>query len=242
MGVTDDLDAGADDRPFADDDVAGDLGGGEEDRRRGDRRDCAAVRVELCHAESLHGGFDRGRGGFGDGQIAVAQLAEALKVGRRHSSDDPCRAPNGDHVAGEGHAGRYEGALTEEHPVAEPASGHEDRCVPNLAKIAYRDADGQAAMPECRAPANVDGNAGGADDHRVLDHRGPGADRDAAGSRANDGTFGEQRAGPEPDTPDNDRRPGDPRRRLLDVPDHGVSAHWWANDGAPSTAKARSSR
>ena len=46
--VADDLHAGADDRVLADDDVAGDLRGVEQHRRRGDRRGLVAVGVQLC--------------------------------------------------------------------------------------------------------------------------------------------------------------------------------------------------
>src|SRR5438045_9679958 len=61
MGVADDLDPGADDRPFADNDVAGDLGAGEQHRGGGDAGENAPVVVELAHGAGLRSGFDQVR-------------------------------------------------------------------------------------------------------------------------------------------------------------------------------------
>ena len=55
VGVTDDLDAGTDDRAFTDDDVTGDLGGREQGGRGGDRRQDASIRVELAHGDRSPG-------------------------------------------------------------------------------------------------------------------------------------------------------------------------------------------
>jgi len=66
VGVADDLDARPDDGALADDDVAGDLGGGEQDRRGCDGRQDAPVRVQLLHGPSLLEFFDGDRGRRGE--------------------------------------------------------------------------------------------------------------------------------------------------------------------------------
>ena len=57
---------------FADDDVSGDLGSGEQHGRRSDGRRYAAVVVELTHAEALQCRSDGGEGVRWERQIAAA--------------------------------------------------------------------------------------------------------------------------------------------------------------------------
>ena len=99
--VADDLDARADDRAFADDDIAGDLRGREEHRRRGDGRNDAAVRVELAHGIGLLCAFDGDRGTRRDRQVAAPQACEPREVVGRGVSHDACRPADRDDVVGQ---------------------------------------------------------------------------------------------------------------------------------------------
>ena len=243
VGVADDLDARADDRAFADDDVAGDLGGREQGRRRGDGRHDASVLVQLAHGDRLLGVFDGDRGRRRDRQVAVAQGEEAGEVVGRRRADDAGRATDGDDVARQGHPGRHERALAEEDAVAEPGAGHQDRGVADLAQVADRRADHDAAVAEDGAPPDRRRDRAGADDDRVLEHGRPGADLHRGVVGADDGALGEQRSLTQARRAHDHGRRGDLRRADLGVAQRvGRSgAHRWANDGAPSTVKARSS-
>ena len=91
--VADDLDAGADDRAFADDDVTGDLGGREQDRRsarrsarcRGRRR-ADPWRSPPVVRSTVIARVRRER------QVAAAQTARAGEVVGRRRAHDPRRA------------------------------------------------------------------------------------------------------------------------------------------------------
>ena len=81
VGVADDLDAGADDRAFADHDVAGDLRGREQHGGVGDGRQDAAVVVELAHGETLQSRSDGvDRMGW-KREVTGPQTAQPLEVG-----------------------------------------------------------------------------------------------------------------------------------------------------------------
>ena len=148
VGVADDLDAGADDRAFADDDVAGDLGGREQGGRRGDGRHDPSVVVQLADSDALLEVFDGDGGRRRDRQVAVAEGEEAGEVGGRRRADDAGRAADGDDVARQAHPRRHDGALAEEDAVAEPGAGHQLGGVADLAQVADGCPDHQAAMAE----------------------------------------------------------------------------------------------
>jgi hypothetical protein len=77
---------------------------------------------------------------------------------------------------------RHHRALAEEHSVAEPGARHEDRGVADLAQVADRRPDDEAAMAEGGATPDRRRDRAGADDDRILEDGRTGADLDGGAS------------------------------------------------------------